>query len=285
MRAHIMKIKFAVISFLACTILQVEAASLGLNFVGSDTANGTLSAGMVAGIPGAQQPFWNNISSPSVFSSNTFYSSNFTDTAGQSFTVEHVGADVSASSLSLNTTDGLHDLNDRLMTGFWSGTGGYGGKINFRNIPASYLSTGYKVIVYADATSNSTQSISLDANMRGDFTSLIFYLQDTTTFNGTFLRATSTNSTAPTRGANYIQFDDLTASTFTLLMMPSSNSDSRYFNAVQVVQSIPELSSGALCFAAAIGIFSFRHLNRIWQRARSACRKTGKSAFASSQTQ
>ena len=285
MRAHIMKIKFAVISFLACTILQVEAASLGLNFVGSDTANGTLFAGMVAGIPGAHQPFWNNISSPSVFSSNTFYSSNLTDTAGQSFTVEHVGADVSASSLLLNTTDGLHDLNDRLMTGFWSGTGGYGGKINFRNIPASYLSTGYKVIVYADATSNSTQSISLDANMRGDFTSSIFYLQDTTTFNGTFLRATSTNPTAPTRGANYIQFDDLTASTFTLLMMPSSNSDSRYFNAVQVVQSIPEISSGALCFAAAIGIFSFRHLNRIWQRARSACRKTGKSAFASSQTQ
>jgi hypothetical protein len=280
-----MKIKFAVISFLACTILQVEAASLGLNFVGSDTANGTLFAGMVAGIPGAHQPFWNNISSPSVFSSNTFYSSNLTDTAGQSFTVEHVGADVSASSLLLNTTDGLHDLNDRLMTGFWSGTGGYGGKINFRNIPASYLSTGYKVIVYADATSNSTQSISLDANMRGDFTSSIFYLQDTTTFNGTFLRATSTNPTAPTRGANYIQFDDLTASTFTLLMMPSSNSDSRYFNAVQVVQSIPEISSGALCFAAAIGIFSFRHLNRIWQRARSACRKTGKSAFASSQTQ
>ena len=279
MRAHIMKTKLTAISFLACTILQVKAASLGLNFVGSNTSNGTLSAGMVAGIPGAQQPLWNNISSASTFSSN------FTDTAGQSFTVEHVGADVSTASLSLNTTDGLHDLNDRLMTGFWSGTGGYGAKINFRNIPASYLSTGYKVIVYVDATGNSTQSIYFDANMRGDFTSSIFYLKDTTTFNGTFLRATSTNPAAPTVGANYVQFDNLTASTFTLLMMPSSNSDSRYFNAVQVVQSIPELSSGALCFAAAIGIFSFRHLNRIWRRARSACRKKGKSAFASPQAQ
>jgi hypothetical protein len=274
-----MKTKLTAISFLACTILQVKAASLGLNFVGSNTSNGTLSAGMVAGIPGAQQLLWNNISSASTFSSN------FTDTAGQSFTVEHVGADVSTASLSLNTTDGLHDLNDRLMTGFWSGTGGYGGKINFRNIPASYLSTGYKVIVYVDATGNSTQSISFDANMRGDFTSSILYLKDTTTFNGTFLRATSTNSSAPTIGANYVQFDNLTASTFTLLMMPSSSLQCRYFNAVQVVQSIPELSSGALCFAAAIGIFSFRHLNRIWQRARSGCRKTGKSAFASSQTQ
>ena len=72
MRAHIMKVELTVISLLACTILQVEAASLGLNFVGSDTANGTLSAGMVAGIPGAQQPSWNNISSPSIFRSDTF---------------------------------------------------------------------------------------------------------------------------------------------------------------------------------------------------------------------
>ena len=279
MRAHIMKVELTVISLLVCITLQVEAASLGLNFVGSDPANSTLSAGMVAGIPGAQQSLWNNISSASTFSSN------FTDTAGQSFTVEHIGADVSASKNYLNTTDGLNDMNDRLMNGWWSGAVDSGGKLNFRNIPASYLATGYNVIVYAAGSRPWTQSISLDANMRGDFTSSIFYLQCTTTFNGTFLRATSTNSSAPTVGANYVQFDNLTASTFTLLMMPSSSLQCRYFNAVQVVQSIPELSSGALCFAAAIGIFSFRHLNRIWQRARSACRKTGKSAFASSQTQ
>ena len=70
MRAHIMKVELTVISLLVCITLQVEAASLGLNFVGSDPANSTLSAGMVAGIPGAQQSLWNNISSASTFSSN-----------------------------------------------------------------------------------------------------------------------------------------------------------------------------------------------------------------------
>ena len=97
----------------------------------------------------------------------------------------------------------------------------------------------------------------MDANRVGDFTSRRFYLQDTTTFNGTFTRATATSSTAPTVGANYVQFDNLTASSFTLVFDSIGSSDRRYFNAVQVVQSVPEPTTFLFCFLG-YGVYTLK---------------------------
>ena len=236
------------ISLLASILPNIQAASLGLNFVGSDPAKGALLTSTYAGLPTTQQSSWNNLTGASTFNSS------FLDTDGQSFNVaKFSGVDSFAGSLGLNTTNGLNDANDQLMNGFLSGDMGFSQKLDFLSIPASYIATGYSVIVYADGTNNDVQGISLDANRTGDFNSRQFFLQDTTTFAGTFTLATSTISNAPTVGANYVQFDSLTASNFTLLIRPTSSSGRRYLNAVQVVQSVPEPSTYALLLMTGAG--------------------------------
>ena len=233
--------------------LAGAAPILGVNLVGSDATRGTLGSSTIAGVPGFQQSSWNNIAGTDTASTV------LQDTAGQSFTIASFGnVSATTASLGLNTTDGLHDANDQLMNGYVVHGVQVADKIDVTSIPASYISSGYSVILYCAGGGTYPEEAAIDLNRIGVLTRRT-YTKETGGFDGTFLRATSTDQSQPTLGGNYFDFDNLTASSFTVLFGPSLPVGSlSYLNAFQIVQT-PEPSAGLLTSA---GLLLFAALRR-----------------------
>ena len=144
----------------------------------------------------------------------------------------------------------------RMMLGYLDTSDSATTTVTVANIPASFQTTGYKVIVYYDAENNANQRVG--AYTLGGVT---YYARDAANavFNGTYTAAKTT--TAPTGGqdnnsaqallvpaGNYLEFTNLTASTFTLTAKASVSSDTANrapINGIQIVQLSSGTSSGS----------------------------------------
>lgn len=91
-----------------------------------------------------------------------------------------------------------------------------------------------------------------------------YYGEDTTDFItntdgglSEYVQASSTNSLAPTAGANYVKFTGITSDGFSVLL-DGTNPDSVVLNGFEIV-AVPEPSTFALLFGAiALGVIAFR---------------------------
>lgn len=222
---------------------QADAAGISFNFAsGPDAAAGGTDPGTpymmgaldVAGVVALDH--WNNLTGKS----GTFGS-----------LLDNTGASTSASVLwNSNGTYHIGPLavspgNFTMMKSHLDGrASGFGSPVD-PTVTVSSLNAAigslYDVYVYFDAET-------ANGSVLSNYTigSTTYYIQDTTTFNGTFVQGTGTTAGTRTAGANYVLFSGLTGDSFTL------TADSESFRAeisgVQVV-GVPEPGSSLFILA------------------------------------
>lgn len=198
----------------ACALLKVSPPHIiGLDFVGGGTSMAsTETAGVVptthwndaTGAAGSGLSLVDSTGGSSgaaaAWSASAIYNTGITDTAG----------------------------NYRMMKGYLDTYSGSTSTVTVSNLPAAYTSGGYDVYVYTDGSNGSATRV-------GQYTIGGTTVQATDSankdFSGTFTQASNS-------AGNYIRFQNLNSSTFTLTAAPVSSTDGYLrasINGIQIV--------------------------------------------------
>ena len=255
-------------------------SSVGINFVGGSLAGGVPMLMQPAEIAGAEsQDHWNN--------AGVFGSPHGVDNEAGTLAV---GSLVDASGITLTGTTVTWDASNtfsnmlvdspggnRLMKGYLDTAdplntfASTAAVVTVANLPNSYATTGYDVLVYYEGFFTIAPSqdrvgryrLFAEADNTGMAIAEIFGRDASTTFDGTYIEAAGT-STANSTAGNYVRFRGLTEATFTIdatgFALPGSAVPRAPINGIQIVPAaaIPEPNSLALLACAIVGLFVVR---------------------------
>jgi len=232
----------------SCCILALQssaaAAIIGINFLGLGTKSGTVYVRPLeptewAGVPGVRQANWNNAEGADNTTGLSLH-----DADGQAIgaTVTWTFGEKAYTAVSDSTGDGC------LMRGYLYRFSTLAPpSITVAGLGPSFTAHGYGVLVYFDgqnATGTPSDWITQYTLTAGGSTFGTVFGKDAAgvNFSGTFSEASGSTAGSATAG-NYVRFDGLKTSAFTLTATPISGDGP--INAIQIV-SVPEPASLAL---------------------------------------
>lgn len=259
---HLRSILLAAISMWIPT--SAIAGSIAVNFVGGSIPGGggnngggavtAMQSSEIAGV--IPQAFWNNAgiggqADPIENSSGSLTAGALRDNVGAAFP----GLSVTWSAFNTFSTFVLDTPgNGRMMKGYLDSSNNNpftssDTLVTVANLPSLFAAGGFDLYVYYDGLINvgaanrvGQYEVFNGPNTAGTLLGTI-YGADTTSFAGTFIRATGTTAANATTG-NYVEFTGLHASTFTLQGFGVAGDVPRApINGIEMVAEVPEPAS------------------------------------------
>ncbi len=170
--------------------------------------------------------------------------------------IDHLGAPTGASitwttNATYSTGNGSSTANHILMNGYVDVFDNQTGTFTVTGIPYPI----YHVYVYtdSDAADNRDESINLIAGA-GDYGTV--WISDEANFTGTFTRATATSLDGAGSEGNYVLFEFITGSSFTLT--GTARNFRSFINGIQIVAAVPEPATLTLLALGGLGLLRRR---------------------------
>lgn len=170
--------------------------------------------------------------------------------------IDHLGAPTTASiswttNATYSTGNGSSTANHILMNGYVDVHDNQTGTFIVTGIPYPL----YHVYVYtdSDAADSRDESINLVTGA-GDYGTV--WVSDESNFTGTFTRATATSLNGPGAQGNYVLFENVIGSSFTLT--GTARNFRSFINGIQVVAAVPEPTTLSLLALGGLGLLRRR---------------------------